>query len=75
MVPCTWVAPARTPDRALATPQPVSLCRCTPTGAPRASTISATMAYTSCGSEPPLVSHSTSRSAPASATAASTASE
>ena len=67
MVPCTWTAPPRTPASALATPVPASSWRCTPTptSLPKYSTTARTMCSIWSGNEPPLVSHSTSRLAPA----------
>src|SRR5579863_3435498 len=75
MHPCTCVAPARTAARELATAQPESLWKCTPTCVSNSVTMRLTMRSASCGSVPPLVSHSTSVSAPASAAARNTRSE
>ena len=69
-VPCTWVAPDSTAVSVLATAQPESSWVWIPSAASgRASRTTASAVRIWGGSEPPLVSHSTSRSAPASAAA------
>ena len=66
-VPWIWRAPARTAANELATACSVSLWAWMPTWSPGTrSTTSATIASTSCGSVPPLVSHSTTQRAPSS---------
>src|ERR671930_111379 len=67
MVPCTGVAPACTAARTLATAQSASLCVWMPTATPPPSPAitSAVASATWWGSEDPLVSHSTTVSAPA----------
>ena len=74
MVPCTWVAPASTAARVLATAQPVSLWQWMPTRTPVDSTTSLTTSPTQPGSIPPLVSHSAITEAPASYAVRSTSS-
>ena len=69
IVPCTMRTPARTAARELATAFSVSLWQWMPSrspGMPCSSTTWRTMASISCGSVPPLVSHSTTQRAPAS---------
>ena len=65
-VPCTWRAPARTAAIELATAQPVSSWQWMPmiTSLPTWRCTSATIDSTSCGNDPPLVSHSTTWLAP-----------
>ena len=66
-VPWICRAPARTAASEFATACSVSLCAWMPTLAPGTClTTSPTMRSTSCGSVPPLVSHSTTQRAPAS---------
>jgi hypothetical protein len=65
-VPWIWRAPARTAASEFATACSVSLCAWMPTWSPGTCfTTSPTTASTSCGSVPPLVSHSTTQRAPA----------
>ena len=69
-VPCTCVAPASTAVSVLATAQPESSWQWMPSAAPGSASRTTASAVRICGgSEPPLVSHSTTRSAPASAAA------
>ena len=70
IVPCTCVAPACTATIVFATPHPVSSWVCMPNAVfgIRSRTV-LTASLTSNGSDPPFVSHSTTRSAPASAAA------
>ena len=74
IVPCTWRAPARTAAIELATAQPVSSWQWMPmiASSPKWRCTSATIASTSYGSEPPLVSHSTRWLAPFTTAASST---
>ena len=74
-VPWIWRAPARTAASEFATAWPVSLCAWMPSraGGKRAAT-SVTIASTSSGSVPPLVSQSTAQRAPASSAASTQAS-
>src|SRR6185312_17237734 len=61
------IAPARTAANVFATACSVSLCAWMPTWSPGiAFTTAPTIASTSCGSVPPLVSHSTTQRAPSS---------
>ena len=70
IVPCTWVAPASTATSVLATAQPASSWVWIPSATSgSAACTSSTTWCTYVGSEPPLVSHSTTRSAPAPAAA------
>ena len=70
IVPCTWVAPASTAIRLLATAQPPSSWQWIPSATPGSvAATSATAVMIWPGSDGPLVSHRTSRSAPASAAA------
>ena len=70
IVPCTCVAPASTAMSVLATAQPPSSWQWMPIATPgSASRTSVTSRAMSLGSDGPFVSHSTSRSAPASAAA------
>ena len=72
-VPCTWRTPARTAAIEFATAHPVSSWQWMPSTAssPTSFFTAATVASTSCGSEPPFVSHITRCVAPL-VTAAST---
>ncbi len=70
IVPCTCVAPASTAIRLLATAQPPSSWQWMPIATPgSAPATSVTAAWIWLGSDGPLVSHRTRRSAPASAAA------
>jgi hypothetical protein len=63
--PCTWRAPARTPSSEQATASPLSLWVWMPTCAPgNAAHTVCVIAKISCGRQPPLVSQSTTPSAP-----------
>ncbi len=64
MVPCTWVAPASTATRVLATARSPSLWQWMPSVTGTPSRTSETIRRTSLGRLPPLVSHSTTTSAP-----------
>ncbi len=64
IVPCTCDAPPITPAIALATPHPVSLCKCTPISQSILFFTSFTICSTSCGREPPFVSQRTTQSTP-----------
>jgi hypothetical protein len=70
-VPCTSRAPARTATSVFATPQPVSswVWIPTPTLSPSSATTRAVASSTCEGTDDPLVSHSVTFSAPASAAA------
>ena len=69
-VPCTCVAPASTAVSVLATAQPESSWQWIPSAVPGSASRTTASAVRICGgSEPPFVSHSTRRSAPASAAA------
>ena len=76
-VPCTWRTPARTAASELATAQPVSSWQWMPMIAslPTCVATAATIDSTSCGSDPPLVSHNTRCVAPFTTAASSTRSE
>jgi hypothetical protein len=66
-VPWTWRAPASIAASEFATAQPQSSCAWIPRLAPGTTSLTApTIAATSCGSVPPLVSQSTTQRAPAS---------
>ena len=70
IVPCTCVAPASTAVSVFATPQPESSWVWMPRGTPGSASLTTAKAVRICGgSEPPLVSQRTRRSAPASAAA------
>ena len=71
IVPCTCTAPARTAARVFAVARSESLWQWMPTGQRTASFAAATASATKSGRLPPLVSHSTPISAPASAAARS----
>ena len=73
MQPCRCVAPASTAAIEFATAHPVSLWAWMPRRAPVAMA-SVTISPTWCGSMPPLVSQSTTTSAPASAAVRTTSS-
>ena len=70
MVPCTITAPARTAASVFATPQPASSWVWMPIRVATGPATSATIDSTSHGIAPPLVSHSTRKSAPPAAAAA-----
>ena len=76
-VPCTWRAPARTAAIELATAQPVSSWQWMPTmtSAPTWSCTAPTISSISWGSDPPLVSQSTTWVAPLTTAASSARSE
>ncbi len=69
MVPWTWTQPACTAASALATARPGVVVGWMPSGAASRSRTAGTRSATTSGSSPPLVSHSTMQSAPASAAA------
>ena len=64
MVPCTWMAPSRTPTSELTTAHSESLWVWIPNGCARAGLSSQMIRSRSQGRVPPLVSHSTTVSAP-----------
>ena len=71
IVPWTCVAPASTATSVLATAQPESSCVWMPSATPGCAARTAATTSAICeGSEPPLVSQRTTRSAPACAAAA-----
>lgn len=73
IVPCTCIAPASTAASVLATAHPVSLWQWMPSSTPMPAA-ALTISPIHAGSMPPLVSHSTTTSAPASAAVRTTSS-